>query len=111
MFSVVLHLSFNNFIVGVYADIDKAIQIIKTEAEKLEFVIDNRTPNQVINDVPIFDVRLVEITETAIHLRAYIWLSEPLNEFKMKCILKKAVHQKFIEESIELPIDYRKIFD
>ena len=104
-------LSFNNFLIGIYADIKKAKTIIEEEASKLEFVIDNRTPEEVLNDVPQFDIRVVDVTETAIHIRAYIWLSEPLQEFRAKCNLKERVHIRFTKEGIELPIPVRYFID
>jgi len=57
----------------------------------------------------MFDIRVVEVTETAVHLRAYIWLSEPVKEFKMQCYLKEKVHKRFLKEGIKLPIPLRKI--
>ncbi len=104
-------LSFNNFLISLYADIDKAKAIIEEEAEKLDHVMDNRTPVEILNNVTQFDIRVVEVTETAVHLRAYIWLSEPIWEFKMKCILKESVHKRFLKESIQLPIPLRKIVE
>jgi len=102
-------LSFNNFLISLNADIDKAKTIITQEAEQLEFVIDNRTPAEIINNTDMFDIRVVEVTETAVHLRAYIWLSEPVKEFKMQCSLKEKVHKRFLKEGIKLPIPLRKI--
>lgn len=104
-------LSFNNFSIGLYSDIDLAKNIIKDEIAKLDFVIDNRTPEEILNGKPEFDVRLVDISESAILIRAYIWLSDPLKEFQMKSYLKESVHKKFIEKNIALPIPMRKIVD
>lgn len=97
-------LSYNNFLIGIHANIDDAKRIIAEEAAKLEFVIDGRTPDRVVNSELDFDIRVVDVTETSVHIRAYIWLSEPLWEFKMKCDLKEAVHKRFLEEKVELPI-------
>jgi len=102
-------LSFNNFMIGLDSDIDLAKKIISEEASRLDFVIDNRTPKDVIDDSPEFDVRLIEVTDTAMHIRAYIWLSDPLEEFKMKSIFKEAVHKRFKKEGVSLPIPLRKI--
>jgi len=101
--------SFNNFMVGLDTDIDLAKSIISEEASKLDFVIDNRTPKAVIEGSPEFDVRMMEVTDTAIHIRAYIWLSDPLEEFKMKSLFVEAVHKRFKKEGIPLPIPLRKI--
>jgi len=102
-------ISFNNFMVGLDTDIDLAKSIIYEEASKLDFVIDNRTPKAIIEDSPEFDIRLMEVTDTAIHMRAYIWLSDPLEEFKMKSIFKEAVHKRFKKEGVSLPVPLRKI--
>lgn len=102
-------LSFNNFNVGLNADINVAKKIISEEASKLDFVIDNRTPLDVIANSPQFDVRLIAVAETGICIRAYIWLSDPLEEFKMKSVFIEAVHRRFITEGVPLPVPLRKI--
>ncbi|WP_298423300.1 mechanosensitive ion channel family protein [uncultured Kordia sp.] len=100
-------LSFNNFYVGVHADIDQVREIIQEEASHLDNVI-NRTLE---NDVDAAEVRVIEIKEGYIHVRAYIWLSEPFAEFKTKCTLKEAVHKRFQKENVHLPIPLHKIVE
>ena len=43
-------LSFNNFKIGLNADVDLAKRIIQEEAVKLNHVIDNRTPEEVLTE-------------------------------------------------------------
>ena len=104
-------LSFNNFRIGLRADIDLAKKIIKEEALKLDYVIDNRTPDQVLasSDKDQIEVRFMDTKENFIHLRAYVWLNEPFQELKMKCALKEAVHKRFVKEGVDLPIPLYKI--
>lgn len=102
-------LSFNNFKVGLKADIDLARRIIQEEAVKLENVIDNRTPDQVLSSSNQIDVRVIDVHEGFIHLRAYIWLNEPFQEFKTKCKLKENVHKRFIREGVDLPIPISEV--
>lgn len=97
-------LSFNNFKLGVRADIDLARKIIQEEAVKLPTVIDNRTPDQVLAEISQVDVRVIDIHSDHIHMRAYVWLNEPFQEFKTKCNLKEAVHKRFLNEGVDLPI-------
>ncbi|WP_051435904.1 mechanosensitive ion channel family protein [Tenacibaculum sp. 47A_GOM-205m] len=97
-------LSFNNFKLGIKADIDLARKIIQDEAVKLPTVIDYRTPEQVMADVNQVDVRVIDIHPDHIHMRAYVWLNEPFQEFKTKCNLKEAVHKRFLKEGVDLPI-------
>ena len=49
-------LSFNNFKVGLKADIDLARRIIQEEAIKLPNVIDNRTPDEVVTSKDQIDI-------------------------------------------------------
>ncbi|WCC45874.1 mechanosensitive ion channel family protein [Tenacibaculum finnmarkense] len=102
-------LSFNNFKVGIKANIDLARKIIQEEAVKLPTVIDFRTAEQVMSDAPQIDVRVIDIHTDHIHLRAYVWLNEPFKEFKNKCALKEAVHKRFLSEGVALPIPIYKI--
>ncbi|MEX6625610.1 mechanosensitive ion channel family protein [Tenacibaculum salmonis] len=102
-------LSFNNFKLGIKADIDLARKIIQEEAIKLPTVIDFRTPEQVIADVKQVDVRVIDVHTDHIHMRAYVWLNEPFQEFKTKCSLKEAVHKRFLAEGVALPIPIYKI--
>ncbi|MFL0202364.1 mechanosensitive ion channel family protein [Tenacibaculum maritimum] len=101
-------LSFNNFKIGIKGNIDLARKIIQEEAQELEFVIDNRTPEQVLKDEPQIEVRLIEVLDGYIHLRAYIWINNPFKEFKIKCMLKEAVYKRFVAEGVDLPIPITK---
>ncbi len=96
-------LSFNNFKVGIKADIDLARKIIQEEAIKLPNVI-----KDTIKDSKEIDVRVIDVHPDHIHLRAYVWLIEPFKEFKTKCKLKEAVHKRFIAEGVDLPIPINK---
>lgn len=102
-------LSFNNFKLGLKANIDLARRIIQEEAIKLPNVIDFRTPEQVLADKEQVDVRVIDIHTDHIHMRAYVWLNEPFQEFKTKCALKEAVHKRFLAEGVQLPIPIHKV--
>lgn len=101
-------LTFNNFKIGLNASIDLAKEIIQEEAMKIEGVIDNRTPEQVLS-TPQIVVRLIEVYENHIHLRAYVWIDDPFSEFKVKCELKENVYKRFMKEGVDLPIPIHKI--
>ncbi|HBK70680.1 MAG TPA: mechanosensitive ion channel protein MscS [Flavobacteriaceae bacterium] len=103
--------SFNNIMVGLYADIDKVKQIIREEALKLSYIIDNRTPEQIANSFPQIKIRIKEINENGIYLRAFIWVTDPYEEFRVKSELLEAVHKRFLKEGVDLPVPKRKIID
>jgi len=102
-------LTFNNFILGMYADIDQARKIIIEEAEELPDIIDQRTKKQKKNNIPVVKVYVINTKESFIHMRAYVWIEGPTNEFKNKAILREAVHKRFVKEGINLAIPLRRM--
>tara|TARA_R110002073_G_scaffold72537_1_gene177462 strand:+ start:458850 stop:459704 length:855 start_codon:yes stop_codon:yes gene_type:complete len=104
-------LSFNNFIIGLQADIDRACEIITEEALKLPNTIDNRTPEEVLNGTEQVRIRVREINEVGIYLRALIWVPDPYEEFILKSNLLRAVHKRFRAEGVELPVPLRRIVE
>ncbi|MCF6349016.1 MAG: mechanosensitive ion channel family protein [Flavobacteriaceae bacterium] len=103
--------SFNNIMVGLHADIDKVKQIITEEALKLTYIIDNRSPEEIAEGVDQIRIRVKEINENGIYLRAFIWVSDPYEEFQVKSDLLEAVHKRFLKENIDLPVPLRKMVD
>lgn len=104
-------LSFNNFKIGLTADVDLAKKIIREEALKLNHVIDNRTPEEVLTEEHQIIIRFIDVNEGFIHLRAYVWLDEPFEEFRFKCDLKEVAHKRFKTEGVDLPIPMRKVYN
>lgn len=102
-------LSFNNFNIGLYADIDLARKIIQEEIQKLDFTIDNPESN-ISKDKSNADVRFISTDDHKILLRAYIWMSEPFSEYRNRAILFENVHKRFIAEGIEMPKSMHRIF-
>ena len=102
-------LSFNNFLIGLNADIDLARKIIFDEVKKLDFVLDNRISLGTISTTNTTEARVISITENFIHIRAYVWINDPFQEFKIKCALKEAVHKEFVKQGVDLPIPIRKV--
>lgn len=101
-------LSFNNFFIGIYADIDLARSIIQEEVKGLDYTIDN--PNSRISkDKSKVDVRVISTQNYRVHLRAYVWLNEPFEEFRNRAILAERVHKRFINEGVDMPVDIHKI--
>ena len=91
------------------SDIDKAIAIIQDEATKHPSIIDARSDEDKQNSVPQVIVRLVELGDFSINLRAYIWAVGNDNAFVMKCDLLKSIKQRFDKEGIEIPFPYRTV--
>ncbi len=104
-------LSFNDFKLGLFVDLDVVKEIIVEEALKINGVIDYRTPTEVLTTTNQIEIRVIEIHDTYIHVRAYVWINDPFMEFKIKCSLKEAVHRRFVKNGIDMPIPLRKIYN
>lgn len=95
--------------IGYSADIDKAINLVRDEAMQHPLLVDNRTKEQKEVDAPIVNVRVLELGESAIKLRAWAWASNTGNAFVLKCDLLKSVKERFDKEGIDIPFPTQNI--
>lgn len=91
------------------SNIDKAISIIQDQALKHPNCLDERNEEQKLNNEPIVIVRVLGYGESAINLRAYIWSSNSLSGFIMRCDLYKSIKDQFDKNNIEIPFPHRTI--
>lgn len=92
------------------SDIDKAIQIIREEAEKHPLLIDGRTEEEIHNGDPKVIIRVVRWDESAVILRASLWAAESRFAFFLKCDLYYSVKKRFDAEGIEIPFPHRTVY-
>lgn len=97
------------FSISYDSDIDKAIDIIRDEAQKHPLTIDNRTKEDIANNLPIIVIRVISLSDFSVDLKAYIWSVGNDNAFSIKCDLLKSVKQRFDAEGVEIPYPYRTI--
>ena len=91
------------------ADIDRAMKIIQLEAKKHPDFYDNRTAEQKEAGKPAIDVRVINLGDFAVTLRAYIWAKSPGAGFRISTDLNKKIKERFDEEGIEIPFPYRTV--
>ncbi len=101
----------NYFELGISydSDIDKAMEIIRSEAIKHPNYIDNRSEEDKQNNVPSVVVRVINLADWSVNLRAYIWSENSPSGFVMMCDLRKSVKERFDKEGIEIPFPYRTV--
>lgn len=101
----------NFILIGISydSDIDKAIEIIREEAEKHSDFLDNRTPEDMDKGDPAVVVRLIEFGDFSVNLRASVWSGDPATGFAMKCDLLKSIKHRFDNSGIEIPFPYRTL--
>lgn len=95
--------------VSYTVDLNHAIDIMRDEIMKHSALIDHRTEDEKKSGVPQVVIRVTNLGDSAITLRAYAWAATVGSAFAMKCDLLKAVKERFDKESIEIPYPYYNI--
>ncbi|HEY9045426.1 MAG TPA: mechanosensitive ion channel family protein [Ohtaekwangia sp.] len=92
------------------SDVDQAMRILQEECMKHPDCIDNRTTEEIESGEPQVIVRLINITETAMQLRAYAWSKNPSTGFILKCDVLKSMKLRFDDAGISLAYPQRMIY-
>lgn len=100
---------FVEFNVSFDSSIDQAMKIIRETAEQQAYCIDNRTPTELSNGVPKIVVRVLDLTDYSVKLRAETWANNASEGFELKCALIKDVKEAFDREGIEIPYPHRTL--
>ncbi len=88
--------------VSVKTNLDKAIAIIRDEAMKHRYYIENRSESEIERGEHPVMVRVMTFLNGGILLRGYIWTRNPTDAFDLKCDLNKSVKERFDKDGIEL---------
>ena len=91
------------------SDIDKAISIIREEAEKHPNLIDNRSEEDIIKDKDKVTIRVIALGEYGIKIRAYLWSVDNFHGWVLRCDMYVSVKKRFDAENIEIPYPHRTI--
>jgi small conductance mechanosensitive channel len=97
------------FSISYDSNIDKAMDIIRDEAQKHPLLIDNRTEEELANNAPVVLLRVVSLSDFSIDIKAYLWAANMSNAFSMSCDLLKSIKERFDKEGIEIPFPHRTI--
>jgi small conductance mechanosensitive channel len=85
------------------ADMDKALSVLQEVAESNPLTLDVRKSSDINAGAPKVKVRVVNLTDSAVILRAWIWASNPENSFALRFDMFKDIKKRFDEEGIEIP--------
>jgi small conductance mechanosensitive channel len=91
------------------SDVGHAMRM-QEEATKLPNCMDNSDPEEVEGGKPQVVVRRINITESALQLRAYVWSKDPSSGFILKCDLFRNMKKRFDENRIRLAYPHHRIF-
>lgn len=91
------------------SDIDLAKAIMKEEVLKHPFFRDPRDQQQIDEGEDIVPVRVLNMGESSVNLRAWSWAEDPKSAFVMGCDLLESIKKRFDAEGIEIPFPYRTL--
>lgn len=97
------------FSISYDSDIDKAMAIIADEAQHHPLFLDVRSDEEKMAGLGPVIVRVVELGDFSVDLKAYVWTTGNDNAFVLHCDLLKSVKQRFDREGIEIPFPYRTL--
>ena len=96
-----------DFSISYESDIDKAINIIKEEMEKMY----HPNPKGRNKDVEFPKVRVLELGDDGIKLRTWVWGDNNSDVFENMYQLNYAINKRFPEEGIEIPYPHIELVE
>ena len=94
-----------DFSISYESDIDKAINIIKEEMEKMY----HPNPKGRNKDVEFPKVRVSELGDSGVTLRAWVWGNNNNDVFENTYKLQYSLKKRFLEEGIEIPYPHIQV--
>ena len=98
--------SFIDIGVSYDTNLNEAIGVMREEIMKHPMLIDHRTDEEKKAGVPEVVIRVIELGDSAITLRAWAWAATAINATIMKYDLFKSIKERFDKEKIEIPYPY-----
>lgn len=95
--------------VSYESDLDKAIEIVRQVSEAHPSCIDRRTPDELERGETRVAVRVVNLGDSSITLRAYVWAEDPIIARVMQYDLFRSIKLQFDREGIIIPYPQRTI--
>jgi small conductance mechanosensitive channel len=91
------------------ADIDKAMEIMQSEAMAHPNFIDHRSEEEKREGVPPVSTRVIGFGDSSVNLRAFVWTEDHSRGYVLRTDLYKSIKEQFDQQGIEIPFPYRTI--
>ncbi|MAM17990.1 MAG: mechanosensitive ion channel protein MscS [Gramella sp.] len=91
------------------SDIDLAKKIMKEECEMHPNIFDNRSNQDLKSGVPLVIIRVTNLGDSSVTIRAWAWAWDFASAFVMKCELYESIKKRFDAEGIEIPFPHRTL--
>lgn len=97
------------FSISYDSDIDLAKKIVAEEILKHPNYIDIRSEQEKSEGNADVLIRIIELGEYAVRIRAYVWADSNDDAFVLQCDVFESVKKRFDKEGIEIPYPHRTI--
>ena len=98
-----------NIGIGYSADIDKAKAIMFDVITSHPLFLDARTEEEIEANQPVLTLRVIDLGEYAVTIRAWAWARTNDDAFVLYCDSIEDIKKRFDREGIEIPFPYRSI--
>lgn len=97
--------------IGISYDspLEHAIEVLRKIVEDHPSCMDNRTTQEIVDNEPIVEVRLIRYEDSAMVLRAYAWCQSSEKSWKMTSDINRTIKKRFDEENIHIPFPHRTV--
>lgn len=92
--------------VAYSSNLEKVIKVLRDVCENHPSCLDNRTAAEKAENKPIVDIQVINLGNSSIDLRAWVWSNDYLSGFKMRNHLYKSIKERFDQENIEIPFPH-----
>jgi small-conductance mechanosensitive channel len=97
------------FSISYETNLDYAINVMREEVMKHPLLIDNRDQEELNSNEPVVVIRVVEVGDFAIKLRATCWSRDFNDGFIMQTDLLRLIKLRYDKEGIEIPYPHRTL--
>ena len=91
------------------SDINLAFEHIREIISDHKFCIDNRTELQKINNEHHIDLKVVNLGDSSVVIRAYVWSLTNDQAFILQCEVFKKIKERFDEIGVEIPFPHQSL--
>ncbi|MCA9477679.1 MAG: mechanosensitive ion channel family protein [Nanoarchaeota archaeon] len=92
------------------SDVDKALDILQTLAEKHPLCIDHRTKKEKEQKLPKVKVEVVKLDDSSVNLKAWVWTKNASDAYQVFWDLNKQVKKAYDKAGIEIPFPHRTVY-
>ncbi|MFI3227413.1 MAG: mechanosensitive ion channel family protein [Clostridia bacterium] len=85
------------------SSIDKARAIMLDHCVAHKDYLDNRSDEEKANGAPAVVIRVIELADSSVNMRAWIWAKDGGTAFAMKCDLLESIKRDFDKNDINIP--------